>query len=83
MNNTENIDDTENTSNNIAESMKSRIHDVVCKKKAFSLDGKPYRLEIWGPTFPIYFTSFDTENDCMHTRKLIFKFIDFMSKNSE
>jgi hypothetical protein len=57
----------------------SSITSIVCKKKTFALDGKPYRLEIWGTRFgtslPIYMTSWESEFDCNLAKKMVTDFL--------
>lgn len=62
----------------------SKIQSVSCRKKTITLDGKPYRMEIWGTpnlgvikaSLPLYFASFETENDCQDAANLVSEFLE-------
>ena len=67
--------------------LKQHITDVTCRQKKVTLDGKPYKLEIWGgwgnwnvPKIPLYHTSFETENDCEKARDLVLDFLEKFRK---
>lgn len=60
------------------------VHSVTCNKKKVTLDGKPYRMEVWGTSFmgalhasvPLYFASFETSNDCERAKTLVLDFLE-------
>lgn len=60
-----------------------KIQSVFCRKKSITFDGKPYRMEIWGTqklgvlkaSLPLYFASFETENDCEKAAELVKTFL--------
>ena len=66
----------------------SSISDVTCRKKTLTFDGRPYRMEVWGTSHmgamnasvPVYFTSFETRNDCERARDLVLDFIERYKK---
>jgi hypothetical protein len=63
------------------ERLRKKISNVMCRKKHLTFDGKPYRLEVWGSRFPLFFTSFETEIDCQVVRETLLKFLDTLPKD--